>query len=168
MGYREYIRVRSFPTCFRVGGRRSSSSREPTFKSEILSYWDAIASWQDFRETGIGWLSSKEAFPRRGSGAACLTPEGLLCFQGGRPADWKPRTKILRKRFQAFHLEQAAGIIFSSRYGCPAFPLTEKALFWSFSARERPRGFAGHRSAGGAGFPIFILSSEFFSFLNRG
>jgi hypothetical protein len=109
--------------------------KEPTFKSEILSYWDAIASWQISGETGIGWFElQRRPFSGEEVERHVLTPEALLCFQGaaacliGRPKE----PKILREGdFQAFHIEQGQGIVFPAGvWHALPFPVTEKAVFW--------------------------------------
>lgn len=145
MGIRKYPCAKLSDLPSELGQPVFLPSREPTFKSEILSYWDAIASWQISGETGIGWFELQRR-PFRGEEVErhVLTPEGLLCFQGaaacliGKPKD----PKILREEdFQAFHLEQGQGIIFPPGvWHALPFPLTEKALFWVIFRKGTAQG----------------------------
>jgi hypothetical protein len=110
-------------------------SGEPTFKTDILSYWDGIASWQISGETGMGWFElRRRSFLGEEVERHVLTPEALLCFQGaaacliGKP---KNPEALSEADFQAFHIEQGQGIIFSAGvWHALPFPVTEKAVFW--------------------------------------
>jgi hypothetical protein len=110
-------------------------SGEPTFKADILSYWDGIASWQISGETGIGWFElARRAFVGEEVERHVLTSEALLCFRGaaaclvGKPKN--PET-LSEADFQAFHIEQGQGIIFSPGvWHALPFPITGKAAFW--------------------------------------
>jgi len=119
----------------KLGQAVTHPSREPTFKTDILSYWDGIASWQISGETGIGWFElPRRIFIGEEVERHVLTPEALLCFQGaaacliGKPKDPKVLSEV---DFQAFHIEQGQGIIFSAGvWHALPFPVTEKAVFW--------------------------------------
>jgi hypothetical protein len=110
-------------------------SGEPTFKTDILAYWDGIASWKISGETGIGWFElRRRPFTGNEVERHALTPEGLFCFQGaaacliGKPKDPKA---LVKEDFQAFHVEPGQGIIFApGAWHALPFPLTEKASFW--------------------------------------
>jgi hypothetical protein len=120
-------------------------SKEPTFKSEILSYWDGVASWQIPGETEIGRFElQRRPFVGEEVERHVLTPEALLCFQGaaacliGKPKD----PKILSKGdFQAFHIEQGQGMIFPAGvWHALPFPVTEKAIFWVIFRKGTAQG----------------------------
>lgn len=108
---------------------------EPTFHSEILSYWDGIASWEIAGKAGIGWFEvKKRAYTGSEVERHLLTPEALLCFEGaavclvGNP---KGPEALTPADFQAFSLKQGEGIIFSPGvWHALPFPLTDKAVFW--------------------------------------
>jgi hypothetical protein len=108
---------------------------EPTFKADILSYWDGIASWKISGETGIGWFELKRR-PFLGEEVErhVLTPEALLCFRGAAAClVGKPRNPELLNEtdLQAFHIEQGQGIVFSPGvWHALPFPITEQAVFW--------------------------------------
>jgi ureidoglycolate lyase len=105
-----------------------------TFHSEIFSYWDAVGLFQISGEAGIGWFELKRR-PFTGSGVERhrLSPEALLCIQGGaicfvgEPAGPE---KIGDQGFGAFYVEQGKGFIFSpGTWHAIPFPVTEKAVF---------------------------------------
>ena len=108
---------------------------EPTFQTNILSYWDGIGSWEISGKTGIGWFElEKRPFTGNEAERHRLTPEGLLCFQGaavclvGKPKDPKA---LMPADFQSFSMEAGQGIIFSPGvWHALPFPLTKKAVFW--------------------------------------
>ena len=120
-------------------------SREPTFKSETLSYWDGIASWQISGETGIGWFElQRRPFIGEEVERHVLTPEALLCFRGaaacliGKPKDPELLNEV---DFQAFHIEQGQGIVFPSGvWHALPFPITEKAVFWVIFRKGTAQG----------------------------
>jgi len=112
-----------------------SPAGEATFHTDILSYWDGIASLAVAGETGIGWfeLSSR---PFTGGEVEChrLTPEALLCFQGaaacfvGRPVDGET---LGPEDAAAFYVEQGKGFVFSpGTWHSLPFPITDRASFW--------------------------------------
>jgi hypothetical protein len=106
----------------------------PTFKTDILAYWDALASWQITGETGIGWFELKRrTYEGREVERHLLTPEALMCFQGsaavlvGRPKD---PSALQGSDFDAFYLEQGQGIVLApGAWHALPFPLNEKAVF---------------------------------------
>jgi ureidoglycolate hydrolase len=109
-------------------------NNEATFHSDIFSYWDGIASFQINGEAGIGWFELKRR-PFTGNEVERhrLSPEALLCIQGGaicfvgEPADPE---KIGDQGFGAFYVEQGKGFIFSpGTWHAIPFPVTEKAVF---------------------------------------
>jgi len=118
---------------------------EPTFKADILSYWDGIASWQISEETGIGWFELKRR-PFLGEEVErhVLTPEALLCFRGAAAClIGKPKNPELLNEvdFQAFHIEQGQGIVFPSGvWHALPFPITEKAVFWVIFRKGTAQG----------------------------
>jgi hypothetical protein len=120
-------------------------SKEPTFKSEIFSYWDGIASWQISGETGIGWFElQRRSFIGEEVERHILTPEALLCFQGaaacliGKPKNPEVLSEI---DFQAFHIERGQGIIFSAGvWHALPFPISEKAVFWAIFRKGTAQG----------------------------
>ncbi len=108
---------------------------EPTFRTDILSYWDGIGSWEIAGKTGMGWFELKKR-PYTGNEVErhLLTPEALLCFKGaavclvGKP---KGPAALTQADFQAFSLEAGEGIIFSPGvWHALPFPLTAQAVFW--------------------------------------
>ena len=110
-------------------------SGNPTFKTDILSYWDGIASWHISGETGIGWFElSKRPCVGEEVERHILTPEALLCFRGaGACLIGKPRNpgELGEADFQAFQVEEGQGIVFAPGvWHALPFPLTEKAAFW--------------------------------------
>ncbi len=120
-------------------------SAAPTFKAEILSYWDGIASWQINGETGIGWFElHRRPFVGNEIERHLLTPEALLCFQGaaacliGKSKD----PKVLSEAdFQAFHIEQGQGFVFSPGvWHALPFPVSEKAVFWVIFRKGTAQG----------------------------
>lgn len=118
-----------------LGQRVCRPAGEPTFHTETLSYWDAIASWKISAKTGFGWFElTRRPFTGEEAERHRLTPEALLCFGGaavclvGKPK--KPQA-LIPADFQAFSLEAGQGIIFSPGvWHALPFPLTEKAAFW--------------------------------------
>jgi hypothetical protein len=128
-----------------LGQAVTHPSREPTFKTDLLSYWDGIASWQISDETGIGWFElQRRPFWGEEVERHVLTPEALLCFRGaaacliGKPKDPKMLSEV---DFQAFHIEEGQGIVFSPGvwHGLP-FPVTEKAVFWVIFRKGTAQG----------------------------
>jgi len=117
---------------------------EPMFESEILSYWDAIASFQMDGETGIGWFElSRRAF--RGNEVEChtSTQEALLCFQGaaiclvGEPV---APEQITPSSFHAYTIEAGEGFIFApGTWHALPYPLTDKAVFWVIFKKGTPQ-----------------------------
>jgi hypothetical protein len=120
-------------------------SGDPTFKTDVLSYWDGIASWQISGETGMGWFElSRRPFVGEEVERHVLTPEALLCFRGaasclvGKP---KNPEVLSEGDFQAFHIEQGQGIIFSPGvWHALPFPVTEKAVFWVIFRKGTAQG----------------------------
>ena len=117
---------------------------EPMFQSEILSYWDAIASFQMDGETDIGWFElSRRAF--RGNEVEChtSTQEALLCFQGaaiclvGEPV---APEQITPSSFHAYYIEAGEGFIFApGTWHALPYPLTDKAIFWVIFKKGTPQ-----------------------------
>jgi hypothetical protein len=111
------------------------SAGEPTFHSDILSYWDEIGSLQMSGKAGIGWFEVRRR-PSNGNEVERhrFTPEALLCIHGaaicfvGEPVDPE---KTDAQGFGAFYTEQGKGFIFSPGvWHAIPFPVTEKAVFW--------------------------------------
>jgi hypothetical protein len=120
-------------------------SGEPTFKADILSYWDGIASWKISGETGIGWFElARRPFVGEEVERHVLTPEALLCFRGAAAClIGKPQNPgVLREvDFQAFYVEEGQGIIFSPGvWHALPFPVTEKAAFWVIFRKGTAQG----------------------------
>jgi hypothetical protein len=120
-------------------------SGEPTFKADILSYWDGIVSWQISGETGMGWFElARRPFAGEEVERHVLTPEALLCFRGaaacliGKPQNPGALSEV---DFQAFYVEQGQGIILSlGVWHALPFPITEKAVFWIIFRKGTAQG----------------------------
>jgi hypothetical protein len=128
-----------------LGQAVTCPSREPTFKADILSYWDGIASWKISGETGIGWFELKRRpFIGEEVERHVLTPEALLCFRGAAAClIGKPKNPELlnEEDFQAFHIEPGQGIIFPPEvWHALPFPVTEKAVFWVIFRKGTAQG----------------------------
>lgn len=108
---------------------------QPTFKNGLLSYWDGIASWEISGKTGIGWFElHRRPYEGKEVERHLLTPEALLCFRGAAACligSAKDPGALTWADFQAFHLEEGQGVVFSPGvwHSLP-FPVTEKAVFW--------------------------------------
>ncbi|HYB21964.1 MAG TPA: ureidoglycolate lyase [Thermodesulfobacteriota bacterium] len=135
MGIEEYLCLELLDFSSDLGQIIRRPAGKATFNTEILSYWDGIASWEIAGKTGIGWFELKRR-PYTGNEVErhLLTPEALLCHQGGaaclvgKPKD--PGT-LTRADFQAFFLESGQGIVFSPGvWHALPFPVTAKAVFW--------------------------------------
>lgn len=118
---------------------------EPTFKADILSYWDGIGTWQISGETGIGWFElNRRPFLGEEVERHRLTPEALLCFQGAAACligKAKEPGILNEGDFQAFHIEAGQGIIFPPGvWHALPFPVTEKAVFWVVFRKETVQG----------------------------
>ena len=128
-----------------LGQAVSDPSGEPTFKADILSYWDVIASWKISGETGIGWFElQRRPFQGEEVERHVLTPEALLCFRGaaacliGKP---KNPEGLNETDFHAFHIEQGQGVIFSPGvWHALPFPVTERAVFWVIFRKGTAQG----------------------------
>ena len=128
-----------------LGQAVSDPSGEPTFKADILSYWDVIASWKISGETGIGWFElQRRPFQGEEVERHVLTPEALLCFRGaaacliGKPKNPAGLSEI---DFHAFHIEQGQGIIFPPGvWHALPFPVTERAVFWVIFRKGTAQG----------------------------
>lgn len=119
-------------------------AEEPMFESEILSYWDGIASIQMDGEMGIGWFELSRR-PFKGNEVEChtSTQEALLCFEGdaiclvGEPV---APDEVTPSSFQAFHIEAGKGFIFApGTWHALPLPLTRKALFWVVFKKGTPQ-----------------------------
>jgi hypothetical protein len=108
---------------------------QPLFHSDILNYWDGIASFTIPGQAGLGWFELTRR-PFSGSEVEChrCTPEALLCIHGsalclaGAPV---PRDQLRPDALQAFHLEAGQGIVFApGTWHAIPFPVSEQADFW--------------------------------------
>jgi hypothetical protein len=116
---------------------------EPMFQSEILSYWNAIVSFQMDDEAGIGWFELSRR-PFRGNEVEChtATQEALLCFQGAAiclAGDPVGAEQITPASFRAYYLEAGEGIVFApGTWHALPFPLARKAVFWVIFKKDTP------------------------------
>jgi len=117
---------------------------EPMFQSEILSYWDGIASLQIDGEAGLGWFELIRR-PFQGTEVEChwSTQEALLCFKGaaiclvGEPVESQ---RITPASFCPFLVEEGQGFIFSpGTWHALPYPLTESAVFWVIFKKGTPQ-----------------------------
>ena len=118
--------------------------QEPMFQTEILSYWDSIASFQMAGETGVGWFELMRR-PFIGNEVEChtSTQEALLCFRGagiclvGEPV--KPN-RLTPESFCSFYVEEGQGFIFApGTWHALPYPLTDKAVFWVIFKKGTPQ-----------------------------
>lgn len=117
---------------------------DPMFHSEILSYWDGIASLQMDGEAGIGWFElSRRAFRGNEVERHTSTQEALLCFQGaaiclvGEPV---APDRVTASSFRPYYIEAGEGFIFApGTWHALPFPLSGKAVFWVIFKKGTPQ-----------------------------
>lgn len=115
------------------------------FQTEILSYWDSIASFQMDGETGVGWFELMRR-PFEGNELEChkATQEALLCFKGaaiclaGEPVAFE---HIRPSSLCPYYMEAGEGIVFApGTWHALPYPLTDKAVFWVIFKKGTPQG----------------------------